>query len=151
MYHQIVQKIVKQGFRELSQGNFEHVVQQFAPKVVFSFMGDHPLGGERHGQEETRAWFQKLHGFFPNLILNPLEIVVVGLPWNTMVRVRFTVKATVPGGMLYTNEGVQVLRLRWGKITEDRIYEDTAKLVKALEHIARHGKDEAMTKPLITA
>jgi ketosteroid isomerase-like protein len=151
MYHQIVQKIVKQGFRELSQGNFEHVVKQFAPNIIFSFMGDHALGGERHGQKETRAWFQKLHGFFPDLTLNPLEIVVVGLPWNTMVRVRFTVQATLPGGMLYTNEGAQILRLRWGKITEDRIYEDTEKLIRVLEYLAQHGKDEAMTKQFATA
>jgi ketosteroid isomerase-like protein len=151
MYHQIVKGIVQQGFKELSQGNFEHVIQQFAPKVVFSFMGNHVLGGERHGQEEVRAWFQKLHDFFPDLTLNPLEIVVVGLPWNTMVRVRFSLQATLPGGVLYNNEGVQLLRLRWGKITEDRIYEDTEKLVRALEYLAQHGKDEPMIKPLMTA
>jgi ketosteroid isomerase-like protein len=151
MYHQIVQRIVKQGFQELSQGNFEHVVKQFAPDVVFSFMGDHILGGERHGQEEARAWFQKLHRFFPDLTLTPLEIVVVGLPWNTVVHTRFDVTATLPGGVPYKNEGIQVLRLRWGKITEDRIYEDTAKLLKALEYLTQHGKDKAMTKPLVTA
>jgi ketosteroid isomerase-like protein len=151
MYHRIVQGIVRQGFRELSEGNFEHVVQQFAPEVIFSFMGDHALGGERRGQEETRAWFQKLHGFFPDLTLNPFEIVVVGLPWNTMVRVRFTLQATLPGGVSYTNAGVQVLHLRWGKITEDRIYEDTEKLVCALEYLTKHRKDAAMTKPLATA
>jgi ketosteroid isomerase-like protein len=151
MYHQIVQGIVKQGFRELSQGNFEHVVKQFAPDAVFSFLGDHTLGGEWHGQEETRAWFQKLHSFFPDLTLNPLEIVVVGLPWNTVVHTRFKVTTTLPGSVPYENEGIQFLRLRWGKIVEDRIYEDTAKLVKALEYIASHRKDEAMTKPLIPA
>lgn len=78
----------------------------------------------------------------------PTEIVVAGGPWNTVVTTRLRITATLPGGSDYANEGVQFLRLRWGKVVEDHIYEDTQKIARALEHLAQTGLDEATAAPL---
>jgi len=51
MYTTIVRRIVRSGFRALSAGNYEQVLRQFHPQVIFSFIGPAPLGGERRGWE----------------------------------------------------------------------------------------------------
>ena len=99
---------------------------------MLRFSGDHPMGGEHRGPDEVRAWFERVHGYFPDLRLEPIEIVVDGWPWNTLVATRFRVTATLSDGRPYENEGMQFLRLRWGKAYEDYIYEDTQKLAAEL-------------------
>jgi hypothetical protein len=34
---------------------------------VLRFSGDHPMGGEHRGPDEVRAWFERVHGYFPDL------------------------------------------------------------------------------------
>ncbi len=135
MYHQIVASIVRQGFIDISAGQFENVLAKFAPNIVFSFLGDHALGGEKHGLEAVRKWFAQIHGFFPNLRITPTSIVVSGWAWNTVVITHFTVQASLPNATQYNNQGLQILRIRWGKIVEDRLFEDTAKLQNALQQL----------------
>jgi hypothetical protein len=51
------------------------------------------------------------------------------------VATRFAVSATLPDGRPYTNEGMQYLRLRWGRAVEDYLYEDTKLLAAELERM----------------
>lgn len=85
------------------------------------------------------AWFAQLFAAFPDFAIEPLAVVVAGPPWATVAASRFRVAATLPDGNAYANEGMQFLRIRFGKIVEDRIYEDTTKLAAALASIARHA------------
>jgi hypothetical protein len=43
------------------------------------------------------------------------------------------IAAPRPDGSVYQNEAMQFLRLRWGKVVEDRLHEDTYKLVIELQ------------------
>jgi ketosteroid isomerase-like protein len=139
MYHQIVAKTVRQGFKDISAGQFEKALIKFAPNVIFSFLGDHPLGGEKYGIEAVGTWFKQLHDLFPNLSIKPSSIIVSGWVWNTLVVTHFEVQATLSNTELYSNQGLQILRIRWGKIVEDRLFEDTDKLQKALHYLkAQH-------------
>jgi ketosteroid isomerase-like protein len=45
------------------------------------------------------------------------------------------VSATLADGRPYANEGMQFMRLRWGKVLEDRLYEDTQAVARALDMI----------------
>jgi ketosteroid isomerase-like protein len=110
-------------------------VKLFDGSGVLRFSGDHPMGGEHRGPDEVRAWFERVHGYFPDLRFEPIDIVVDGWPWNTRVATRFRVSATLPDGRPYENEGMQFLRLRWGKVFEDYLYEDTQKLATELERM----------------
>jgi ketosteroid isomerase-like protein len=127
--------MARRGFAQISAGDFDPVVKLFDGSAVFRFSGDHAMGGERRGPEEVGAWFDLVHGFFPDLRLEPLDIVVSGWPWNTRVATRFAVSATLPDGRPYTNEGMQYLRLRWGRAVEDYLYEDTKLLAAELERM----------------
>jgi ketosteroid isomerase-like protein len=139
MYRFIVKRIVRRSYRHLSEGNYEAVLKRFGPSSVFVFAGTHELGGERRGVAAVREVFQQIFVRFPDLQLEPREIMVSGAPWNTKVGVLFVVRATLSDGRSYRNEGMQFLRLRWGRAVEDRLYEDTQKLAAALEGGARSG------------
>ena len=85
MYKLIVRQIVRRTFARLSAGDYEAVVKQFGPRSRFVFSGDHALGGERHGQDAAREWFQEMLRLFPGIRIEPQTVVVNGWPWNTVV------------------------------------------------------------------
>ncbi len=143
MYKTIVKRIARRNFGRVNRDEYEQVLAQFDANVEFAFAGEHALGGELHGAEAVRGWFERSFRLFPDLRLEPVTIVVSGGPWDTRVATRFKVHATFRDGSAYGNEGMQFLRLRWGRVVEDRLYEDTQKLVAALELLAEQGVDEA--------
>jgi ketosteroid isomerase-like protein len=128
MYKFIVRQIVRRTFARLSAGDYEAVVKQFGPRSRFLFSGDHALGGQRHGQEAVRKWFQEMLRSFPGIRIEPQHVVVNGWPWRTTVATHLAISATLADGRPYRNEGMQLLRLRWGRVVEDLIFEDTLKL-----------------------
>jgi ketosteroid isomerase-like protein len=128
MYRFIVKRIVRNTLARLSRGDYEAVVRRFGPQSRFVFAGDHALGGERRGQEAAREWFRDMLGRFPGIRIEPIDVVVNGWPWNTVVATHLAVSATLPDGRPYRNEGMQLLRLRFGRVVEDLIFEDTLKL-----------------------
>ncbi len=136
MYRFVVKQQLRRTLSRLSEGDYEAVLEKFGPSTVFEVAGDHELGGERHGVADAREVFERIFERFPDLQVQPKAVVVNGPPWNTTVATRFTARATLPGGEPYRNEGMQFLRLRWGRVVEDRLYEDTTKLAAALDQIA---------------
>lgn len=133
MYKLIVRRIVRRSFAGLSAGDYEPIVKQFGPRSRFHFAGDHALGGERRGPAEVRAWFEEMLARFPGIRIEPRDVVVNGWPWNTVIATRLAISATRAGGREYSNEGMQLLRLRWGRVVEDLIFEDTLRLQRELE------------------
>jgi ketosteroid isomerase-like protein len=69
---------------------------------------------------------------FPDLRVSPVRIFVHGWPWNTSIATELEVRASFANGSPYRNSGMQLARLRWGKVVEDRIYEDSDVLKDAL-------------------
>ena len=67
-------------------------------------------------------------------------MVVNGWPWNTVVATHLTISATLPDGRAYRNEGMQLLRLRWGRVVEDLIFEDTLKLDAELKRMQQRRR-----------
>ncbi len=128
MYKLIVKRIVRRTFAGLSKGEYEPIVKQFRPESRFMFAGDHALGGERRGQEDVREWFREMLRRFPGIQIVPRQVVVNGWPWNTVIATHLMISAPRPGGREYRNEGMQLLRLSWGRVVEDLVFEDTLTL-----------------------
>ncbi|PZF86306.1 nuclear transport factor 2 family protein [Jiangella anatolica] len=133
VYHAIVRAKVRRLWTRIAEtGDFRHAVAQAAPDVRFRFVGDSALGAELTGRDEFARWFARAAETLPGLRLEPAEIMVKGWPWNTTVVVRLAVSATLADGSAYTNEGVQWVRIRWGRMVDDYVLEDTARLRDAL-------------------
>ena len=140
MYRTTVRRKARGTYRALSKGDYERVLQSFDPDAVLLFPGDHGLSGTFEGRDAIRQWFERLYVAFPDLRLDPGTILVNGYPWDTVVAARFTATATLPSGRPYVNKGIQFLRLRWGRIIEDVLYEDTQLVAAALDESTSHLK-----------
>ncbi|MEP7289392.1 MAG: nuclear transport factor 2 family protein [Chloroflexota bacterium] len=148
MYQQIAKHQIRQGYANISRGNFDVLLKQFSPHVKFCFSGDHAMGGELRNRESVRQWFERVHRLFPGLQIQADRIFVSGLPWDMTVTVEFTVCDTLPDGKRYQNQGIQVVRIQWGQVIEDYLIEDTQVLVGILHHLAELGVAEATAAPI---
>ena len=148
MYHFIVRKIIIQGFRDLSEGNYEAVLKRFSPDVHFVFEGEHAMGSELHDLNAVRQWFQRVSRLFPGLQFKVKQVIVSGWPWDTTIATRLQVEAKLKNGELYQNSLAQFVRLRWGRVVDDYLLENTQKLVATLNGLAKQGMDEAVALPI---
>ncbi len=148
MYHQMVKRLIRKNYGDISRADFEPVLKQFAPDIRFTFAGQHALAADFHSREYVRQWFQRLHRLFPGLRIEPQHIVVTGFPWDMSAIVQFTIQATLPGGAPYHNQGVQIIRIVRGQVVEDYLLEDTQLLAETLRSLAEQGVHEANAAPL---
>ncbi|MDT8913485.1 nuclear transport factor 2 family protein [Amycolatopsis sp. PS_44_ISF1] len=116
---------------------FEHV-----------FAGDHALGGSRHTVAGLRSWFERLYRLAPDLAFTVKHIAVSGPPWNTTAVIEWRDEATLAAGGDYANDGVHVVRMRWGKAISLHAYLDTAVFADSCRRMAQAGITEAGAAPI---
>ncbi|HEY4452535.1 MAG TPA: nuclear transport factor 2 family protein [Solirubrobacteraceae bacterium] len=138
----LVGRIVRRAYQQANAGDIDALTKAFARDVVFEFHGDTRLGGERRGRDGVREWFRQVAEELGRLELTAQDVVVSGPPWNIRVIVRISDRAHLISGHEFENYGFQFLRLRWGKIVEDRILVDLDIVRRELAAIeqAAHGK-----------
>jgi ketosteroid isomerase-like protein len=136
VYAFVVQRLIRKSFAALSKGEWQRVAGQFADSAHFRFPGEHELAGEYHDRPAIEDWFRRTWELL-GLELEVHDVVVRGWPWNTRACTRFTAHVTCPDGATFHNDGMQYVRLAWGKVTTDFLYEDTQKVRQYTEH-ARH-------------
>ncbi|NUT94832.1 MAG: nuclear transport factor 2 family protein [Saccharothrix sp.] len=132
MYHAIVRAKVRGLWARIADGDHGAAVRLAAPDVRFRFVGDAPPAASFTGRDAFDQWFRDLLHLFPGIRLTPTEVIARGWPWDTTVVTRFRVEATLADGTPYRNEGVQWVRLRWGRMVDDYVLEDTARLADAV-------------------
>jgi len=115
----IVRFRVARAYAALAAGDARPAVKAFAKDGRFFFPGDHVIAADCLGTMAITAWFERFARLHPHFEL--LDVIVGGPPWNMRCMIRFADQI----GDDYTNEGVQYVRLRWGRIVLDRIYLDT--------------------------
>ncbi len=135
MYQWIFKRQIRQAFRQLSTGDYDRVLTVFAPDVHFIFAGDHTLVIDTHDRQAVRTWFANWRRLFPTMQIRPVKIYVAGPPWDAVVTTQFQVTETLPNGSVYENNGVQIVRIRLGKVHYDYLIEDTLLLQQALDAI----------------
>jgi ketosteroid isomerase-like protein len=142
MYRKIVEMRVRKAWRRLAGSDYDYVLDQFAPRFEYSFVGDHALGGTRHSREAMTGWFERLFELFPGIRFEIADVLVKGWPWRTRAVVLVDVRTSVAGEP-YENEVAQTIELRWGRITRIRTLEDTQKLAGALGRLSETGVEAA--------
>ena len=84
----------------------------------------------------------------PNLEFEVNNFLVKGMPWDTKVIARWVATARLNNGELYTNLGVHIINLRWGKAYRFDVYEDTQAVANGLAQQATSGIPEAVAAKL---
>jgi ketosteroid isomerase-like protein len=133
---------IRRAFAQLSVGRWEPSFRRFAHDALLRFPGDHALGGEFRGRAEIRAWFERAWGMF-EIRIDVQDVVVSGWPGRQRVATRFTGRITAADGRVFHTRGMQFLRLRWGRVLEEELYEDTQVLAAATAHAAVLAADPA--------
>ena len=149
MDHALVRRNVRSFFTGLTAGNFEPALAGMADRFEHIFPGDHAIGGIRHTKVGLRAWFERLFRVHRQLRFEIKHIAVSGRPWDTTVTVEWRDTAIMADGDdTYANDGVHVIRLRWGKIVSLHPYLDTQKYAAALKRLGENGYPEAVAPPI---
>jgi ketosteroid isomerase-like protein len=144
----MVRRLVRRTFAALSRGDYESVLRGVSPSVTHTFSGTHTLGGTRHSVEGMRRWFQRLYRLSPGLTFEIKNIAVSGWPCDTTVAVEWVDRATPADGSAYVNEGVHVIKLRWGKVVYLHAYLDTQLTEALCRRLVAFGLEEAGAPPI---
>jgi ketosteroid isomerase-like protein len=124
----IVGKVLRKQIALLTKGDTAALLRSFAPDAHLVFPGDNSFSGDHRGKEAIGAWLERFAALHPRFTIH--DVGVAGTPWNMRVFFRFSDQIALPGGGGYANEGMELMRLRWGKIREQRVYLDTEKVRK---------------------
>ncbi len=148
MYHAFVKRLTARNFTYVNTQDYDALVASCVPHVHHRFGGDHALGGERHDTVALRLWFDRLGRLVPTLRLQIRDLWVTGMPWNTVVIVRWTGTAEYPDGSPYDQHGVHVITLRWGRVTSIDANEDSQAVARMMAALAAIGVTEATAAPI---
>lgn len=132
MYHTIVRRKIIAAFAGLSAGRIEAITDELAPCAVHYFVGTHALSGTRRTPETIRAWYERLLRLLGGISFTLDEVRVYGWPWRTQVEVIWTETNYGTDGVKTSAQGVNLIEIRWGRVTKVRIYPDTAELERTL-------------------
>jgi ketosteroid isomerase-like protein len=120
-------------------GDIRPTLMLDADDVHFVFPGDNSFSGEYHGKAEVRRWLERLVRV--GVMTEPDEVVAKGFPWNTTVTIRGRSWFDSPDGeRIYDNRFVIWGKLRWGKLYDYEVYEDTQKAKALDEWLEQHGE-----------
>jgi ketosteroid isomerase-like protein len=149
MYHAIVRRKLQKVFDDLNRGDYEGVLQGLAPRFEHVFFGKHTLGGVRHSAQVYRLWFERLFRLFPDIQFEVRNILVKGWPWDTIAAVEWVDQVKTRDGNLHRNAGVHMIRFRWARVFEIRIYHDTERLAEICKIQAASGLEEAVAPQVV--
>ena len=90
----------------------------------FVFPGQHSFAADLHSRPPIEQWIRRFAALRPDYEIT--DVVVGGPPWNTRIALRFRDRI----GSDYENEGMQYMKLRWGRVVHERIFLDTQKIAE---------------------
>lgn len=149
MYTFIVKSRLRKAIAGLNAGHIDAITETLSTDAEHYFMGEHALGGTRRTPRAIYNWYERLLRLLPDIHFELGRIDVQGWPWDTLAVLHWRESNTGTDGVRASNEGVHVLRLKWGKVTSVRIYTDTVVLIRTLDRLASKGVAEAHAAPIV--
>jgi ketosteroid isomerase-like protein len=127
----IANKLVSRAMARNRDGDISFTLALDAPDVTLTFPGDNSWSGTHRGKPAVTRWLERLVAI--GLQTFPDEVVASGPPWNTKLCIRGHDYLKSPEGeTVYENRFVIWGRLKWGRLRDYEVYEDTQK-AKALD------------------
>jgi ketosteroid isomerase-like protein len=137
MFSWLAKRLISYNMARSRTGDIEPTLRMEAADVTLRFPGDNSWGGEFRGKAQVRQWLQRLVAV--GLQVFPDEVVMAGWPWRSTVCVRGTDHLKDESGeLVYENRYVIWGHLRWGKLVDYEVYEDTEKARALDDWLAEH-------------
>ena len=129
LYAQAFERMLRRNVRRLMAGDVDALASFYADDAKLVFPGDNSWGPVYRGKDEIRGFLER---FLRVGIRGEVhEVMVKGPPWATTLLVHFSDSARGPdGALVYENDAVILLKVRWGKIVYEQVYEDTEKVAE---------------------
>jgi ketosteroid isomerase-like protein len=131
----LAKKVLSHTMARTRAGDIGPTLRMEANDVRFRFPGKSSWSGEMRGKDEVERWLQRFARV--GIKTFPDEVVAKGFPWNTTICVRGHDYLRSPAGeLVYDNRFVIWGKLRWGKLHDYEVYEDTEKATALDEYLA---------------
>lgn len=123
----LVRKALELTFGRLTAGDPSFALRLMAPDVHFRFPGDSDWGIDTRRRSDVAVWLQRFASFHPAFTFH--DVAVKGPPWRMRAFVRFTDQmSSPPANGPYRNEVVDVITMRWARVTALEVFLDTEKV-----------------------
>jgi|HubBroStandDraft_1064217.scaffolds.fasta_scaffold03116_3 hypothetical protein len=140
----LARPMLVRNLRKLNAGDAGPVLRMDAPDIKFRFPGESSFAIEVDTAEEHARWLERFVEL--GVQITPDEIVVQGPPWHMTMCVRGVSYLDGPGGdRWYTNRFVMWGHLRWGRLQDYEVYEDTQETARLDVRLEAAGRPGAMT------
>ncbi|HEY3845268.1 MAG TPA: hypothetical protein VGL48_18655 [Acidimicrobiales bacterium] len=130
-------KLVSRNMAQMRAGNIAPTLKLDTDDVRFRFPGVNSWAGDFTGKVALEDWY----GRFVRVGLRPYadEAVVKGWPWKMTIAVRGHIDLPGPeGSSVYDNRFVIWGCLRWGRMADYEVYEDTQKSAALDVYLEEH-------------
>jgi ketosteroid isomerase-like protein len=131
MLSMLAKRLISWLMGKTRAGDIRPTLRLDAKDVRFTFPGDNSFSGVFDGRDAHQRWLERM--IRVGVMIEPDEVAVSGFPWNQTICIRGRSWRDTPSGeRVYDNRFVIWGRLRWGKLSDYEVYEDTQK-AKALD------------------
>ncbi|HEX4108715.1 MAG TPA: hypothetical protein VHX88_11305 [Solirubrobacteraceae bacterium] len=130
----LAKKLLDHNLARLRAGDYRPLLRFDHPDIRFRFPGDSSWAVDLQGRDELERWLQRLVDTGMQLYAD--EAVLVGPPWNATICLRGTDHLDRDGKRVYDNRFVIWGRMKWGRLYEYEVYEDTQASKALDEHLS---------------
>jgi ketosteroid isomerase-like protein len=135
----LARPMLMKNLARLNSGDPGPVLRMDAPDVHFRFPGESSWAAELQTAEQHAAWVARF--VEAGIQLEPDQVVVQGPPWHMTMCVRGTSFLVGPhGARIYPNRFVMWGHLRWGRLKDYEVYEDTQATARLDAFLAASGR-----------
>jgi ketosteroid isomerase-like protein len=138
-------KMIARNMKAIREGDMGPTVALYADDVKFRFPGKNSFAPGAGSKGELEEWLRRFIRL--GLQIYPDGVMVTGFPWKQTIAVRGHVHLDDPDdGRVYANRYVIWGQMRWGKMHEYEVYEDTEETVRLDAWLERSGKETQPTQ-----
>jgi ketosteroid isomerase-like protein len=144
MLNWLAGKMIARNMKALRAGDIGPTIAMDADDVKFRFPGNSSFGPGANDKQELEEWLRRFVRL--GLEIYADEVTLTGFPWKQTVGVRGHIHLDDPeDGRVYENRYVIWGHIRWGKLREYEVYEDTEASAQLDAWLERTGKEAQPT------
>jgi hypothetical protein len=138
----LVRPMLLKNLAKLNGGDAGPSLRMDAPDVHFRFPGESSWAAELHTAEQHAAWVARF--VEAGIQLEPDQVVAQGPPWHMTLCVRgVSFLNGQDGARIYPNRFVMWGHLRWGRLKDYEVYEDTQTTARLDTFLAASDRSSA--------